>query len=59
MEMMNEVKTYSKPKPTPPTPQTQNELPYTDEGSSMLGVAGLILSLLTVGYVVTMKRKEN
>ena len=58
----NEVKTYSKPKPTPPTPptpQTQNELPYTGEGSSMLGVAGLILSLLTVGYVVTMKRKEN
>ena len=58
----NEVKTYSKPKPTPPTPQTpqtQNELPYTGEGSSMLGVEGLILSLLTVGYVVTMKRKEN
>ena len=58
----NEVKTYSKPKPTPQTPQTpqtQNKLPYTGEGSSMLGVAGLILSLLTVGYVVTMKRKEN
>ena len=58
----NEVKTYSKPKPTPQTPQTpqtQNELPYTGEGSSMLGVAGLILSLLTVGYVVTVKRKES
>ena len=60
--LSNEVKTYSKPKPTPPTPSTpstQNELPNTGEGSSMLGVAGLILSLLTVGYVVTVKRKES
>ena len=54
--LSNEVKTYSKPKPTPPT---QNELPNTGEGSSMLGLAGLILSLVTVGYLVTMKRKEN
>ena len=57
--LSNEVKTYSKPKPTPPTPPTQNELPNTGEGSSMLGVAGLILSLATSGYVVTVKRKEN
>jgi adhesin isopeptide-forming family sspB-C2 type protein/LPXTG-motif cell wall-anchored protein len=60
--LSNEVKTYSKPKPTPPTPSTpptQNELPNTGEGSSMLGVAGLILSLLSVGYLVTVKRKEN
>ena len=57
--LSNEVKTYSKPKPTPPTPPTQNELPNTGEGSSMLGVAGLILSLATFGYVVTVKRKEN
>lgn len=54
--LSNEVKTYSKPKPTPPT---QNELPNTGEGSSMLGLAGLILSLVTAGYLVTMKRKEN
>lgn len=57
--LSNEVKTYSKPKPTPPTPPTQNELPNTGEGSSMLGLAGLILSLATSGYVVTVKRKEN
>ena len=57
--LSNEVKTYSKPKPTPPTPPTQNELPNTGEGSSMLGVAGLIMSLSTVGFVVRMKLKEN
>ena len=57
--LSNEVKTYSKPKPTPPTPPTQNELPNTGEGSSMSGLAGLILSLATSGYVVTVKRKEN
>lgn len=52
----NEVKTYSYPEP--PKPQPKNELPNTGEGSSMLGVAGLIMSLATTGFVVTMKRKE-
>ena len=54
--LSNEVKTYSNPEPTP---STQNELPNTGEGSSMLGVAGLIMSLSTAGFMVTMKRKEN
>lgn len=55
--LSNEVKTYSFPDPKKPQPQ--NELPNTGESSSRLGVAGLILSLATVGYVVTMKRKED
>lgn len=57
--LSNEVKTYSFPDPEPKKPQPQNELPNTGESSSMLGVAGLILSLATAGYVVTMKRKED
>ena len=57
--LSNEVKTYSKPKQTPPTPPTQNELPNTGEGSSMLGVAGVIMSLSTAGFMVTLKLKEN
>ncbi|NMD84914.1 LPXTG cell wall anchor domain-containing protein [Streptococcus sp. WB01_FAA12] len=56
--LSNEVKTYSFPDPEPKKPQPKNELPNTGEGSSMLGVAGLIMSLATVGFVVTMKRKE-
>lgn len=57
--LSNEVKTYSFPNPEPKKPQPQNELPKTGESSSMLGLAGLILSLGTAGYVVTMKRKED
>ena len=57
--LSNEVKTYSFPNPEPKKPQPQNELPNTGESSSMLGLAGLILSLGTVVYVVTMKRKED
>lgn len=57
--LSNEVKTYSFPDPEPKKPQPQNELPNTGESSSMLGLAGLILSLGTAGYVVTMKRKED
>jgi adhesin isopeptide-forming family sspB-C2 type protein/LPXTG-motif cell wall-anchored protein len=57
--LSNEVKTYSFPNPEPKKPQPQNELPNTGESSSMLGLAGLILSLGTAGYVVTMKRKED
>lgn len=57
--LSNEVKTYSFPDPEPKKPQPQNELPNTGGSSSMLGVAGLILSLATAGYVVTMKRKED
>ena len=57
--LSNEVKTYSFPDPEPKKPQPQNELPNTGESSSMLGIAGLILSLGTAGYVVTMKRKED
>ena len=57
--LSNEVKTYSFPDPEPKKPQPQNELPNTGESSSRLGVAGLILSLGTAGYVVTMKRKED
>lgn len=57
--LSNEVKTYSFPDPDPKKPQPQNELPNTGESSSMLGLAGLILSLGTAGYVVTMKRKED
>lgn len=57
--LSNEVKTYSFPEPEPKKPQPQNELPNTGESSSMLGLAGLILSLGTAGYVVTMKRKED
>ena len=57
--LSNEVKTYSFPDPEPKKPQPKNELPNTGEGSSMLGVAGLIMSLATTGFVVTMKRKEN
>lgn len=56
--LSNEVKTYSFPDPEPKKPQPKNELPNTGEGSSMLGVAGLIMSLATAGFVVTMKRKE-
>lgn len=56
--LSNEVKTYSFPDPEPKKPQPKNELPNTGEGSSMLGVAGLIMSLGTAGFVVTMKRKE-
>jgi cell surface protein len=55
----NEVKTYSNPEPTPSTPSTQNELPNTGEGSSMLGLAGVIMSLSTAGFMVTLKLKEN
>lgn len=57
--LSNEVKTYSFPDPEPKKPQPKNELPNTNETSSMLGVAGLIMSLATTGFVVTMKRKEN
>lgn len=56
--LSNEVKTYSFPDPEPKKPQPKNELPNTGEGESMLGVAGLIMSLATAGFVVTMKRKE-
>lgn len=56
--LSNEVKTYSFPDPEPKKPQPKNELPNTGEASSMLGVAGLIMSLATAGFVVTMKRKE-
>ena len=57
--LSNEVKTYSFPDPEPKKPQPKNQLPNTNETSSMLGVAGLIMSLATTGFVVTMKRKEN
>ena len=56
--LSNEVKTYSFPDPEPKKPQPKNELPNTGEGESMLGMAGLIMSLATAGFVVTMKRKE-
>ena len=56
--LSNEVKTYSFPDPEPKKPQPKNQLPNTNESSSMLGVAGLIMSLATTGFVVTMKRKE-
>lgn len=56
--LSNEVKTYSFPDPEPKKPQPKNELPNTGEASSMLGVTGLIMSLATAGFVVTMKRKE-
>lgn len=56
--LSNEVKTYSFPDPEPKKPQPKNQLPNTNETSSMLGVAGLIMSLATAGFVVTMKRKE-
>ena len=55
--LSNEVKTYSFPDPEPKKPQPQ--LPNTGEGSSMLGMVGLIMSLSTAGLVVTAKRKEN
>ena len=55
--LSNEVKTYSFPDPEPKKPQPQ--LPNTGEGSSMLGMVGLIMSLSTAGFVVTAKRKEN
>lgn len=57
--LSNEVKTYSFPDPEPKKPQPKNQLPNTNETSSVLGVAGLIMSLATTGFVVTMKRKEN
>lgn len=55
--LSNKVKTYSFPDPEPKKPQPQ--LPNTGEGSSMLGMVGLIMSLSTAGFVVTAKRKEN